>query len=174
VRLLMFWSSYAPLFLLLAIRFSEAFLRVATAALFVGGVVALTRVLGGRSGRLAPDPYELCEIRDEGAAVAGYLVSYILPIAAVAVPSGTDVAAYALFLAMLAVVHARTPLVQVNPLLYLAGYRVFAVRMTSGFKGYLVCDRDPVVGDRVQAVTLTGTILKATVWLDYGGTGGDG
>jgi hypothetical protein len=163
IRLLMFWSSYAPLFLLLAIRFSDATLRIVMALLCAGGVVAMFRVVRVRSRRLVADPYELSAVGDEGAAVAAYLASFILPIATVPAPSGTDIAAYAIFLAMLAVIYIRTPLLQVNPLLYLWGYRVFAIGTTSGFKGYLISSRSVVVGERLNAVTLTSAVLKETV-----------
>jgi hypothetical protein len=169
VRLVLFWSSYAPLFLLLAVRFSDLILRAVMAVLFVGGALALIWVVRGRSRELEADPYELAEVRDEGAAVAAYLASYILPIATVADPSATDLVAYAIFLVMLAVVSVRTDLAQVNPLLYLAGYRVFAIRTVSGMKGYLICNREPVAGDRLKAVSLTDDVLKLTGWLDEGG-----
>lgn len=168
-RLLMFWSSYAPLFLLLAIRFDDDVLRGICSGLFVGGISALLSVVWKRGNRLAADPYEVATVGDEGAAVAAYLASYILPFATVSTPSGSDIAAYVVFLAMLAVVYVRTPLSQVNPLLYMVGYRVFALRTTSGFDGYIISRREPIIGDRLHAVSLTGTVLKVRAWPEQGG-----
>lgn len=72
------------------------------------------------------NPRRLVRVRGEGSQVAGYLASYILPLLVVADPSWRDLAAYGGFLAVFCVVSVRAHLLEVNPLLYLYGYRLFS------------------------------------------------
>ncbi len=69
--------------------------------------------------------------REQGAAVAGYLTSYLLPLLAIK-PGGWRVtAAYAIYLAVLYVVYVNSDrLVLINPTLYLCGYRIYDVETT--------------------------------------------
>jgi hypothetical protein len=164
VQLVLFWSSYSPLFLLFAIRFTSNGLRGVMAALCLGGVMSLVTVVRGRVRRLKSHPYELASVSGEGAAVSVYLIPYLLPFVAVPEPTTKDLVAYAIFLAVLAVIQVRTTVAQVNPLLYFCGLQVLAVQTTSGMRAHLICERVPSVGDRVHAVSLSETVLKATGW----------
>jgi hypothetical protein len=159
-RLLLFVSSYVPLFAISAVRFPGPGLRATMIVVAAAGVIGLWVVLAGRTRNLAPDPYVLSAVSDEGAGVAAYLSGYVLPLVVVADPTGADLVGYGIFLVLLAVLYTRTALAQVNPLLYVVGYRVFGVRTTSGLHGFLLSRAEPSVGDTVRAVNLTGNFLK--------------
>jgi hypothetical protein len=125
VKTSLFLSSFAPLFGLLALRFEPVHLWLPLALLAALGIFLLARLLRQRS-QLSPDSRTFMNLRDEGAQVAGYLASYILPLLAISKPSWRDLLAYGLFIGLYAVVYINSDLMQVNPLLYVAGYRLYA------------------------------------------------
>ena len=97
-RPLLFLSSYAPLFALLAIRFEQRWLWISCTVLAVLGVVSLWLLLR-LDARSSPGPHTLVSSRDAGVEAAGYLATYLLPFLTVATPTIRDVIAYAGFLA---------------------------------------------------------------------------
>lgn len=141
VQASLFLSSFSPLFLLLAFRFQQLHLWLPFAVLAAIGLLLLGRLLRQRQG-VRPNPRSFAGLRDEGSQVAGYLASYILPLLAISEPSWRDLVAYALFLGLYAVVYVNSDLMQVNPVLYLAGYRLYAAEATNtGETCYLLVRR---------------------------------
>lgn len=125
---LMFLSSYAPLMLILAIRFDECLLRVACVLLAVLGVAGLRVFMG-----LQHDPPEqrgrhtLVEVRHAGEGASSYLAGYLLPFVTISNPTATDLLAYLGFFVVAYVVTTRTGIIQVNPTLFLFGYRIDSI-----------------------------------------------
>src|SRR3954469_13390720 len=104
VELGLFWSSYAPLFLLLAIRFTAPWLEVVCALLAAGGFAAglvVARVYPREPGR----SWVATTAEDRGGEVAGYVATYLTPFVLSPDPGWRDIVAYVLFLALLAVIH---------------------------------------------------------------------
>ena len=124
-RPLLFLSSYAPLFGLLAVRFEPRWLWISCPCSPLLGVVSLWLLLRLDARLARTPPAGVCPGCRRGA--AGYLATYLLPFLTVATPTVRDVLAYAGFLLVTAVVNIRSAVAQVNPLLYLFGYRVLSV-----------------------------------------------
>lgn len=138
IRARLFLSSFTPLFALLALRFRPWQLWVPCAVLALSGAVLLAGLLRSRR-RVVANPRSFVNVRDEGQQVAGYLAAYILPLLVVAQPTARDAAAYGGFLVVFALVFVRSDLLQVNPLLYLFGYRLLAAdEQSSGVTYYLL------------------------------------
>lgn len=127
VRLRLFLSSYAPLFAIGAIRFEGVALRVSLGAIAVAGAVSLALLVRTSARRLTPRRVTPTSVEDMGAEVSAYIATYLLPFVAVERPDALDLVAYGLVLVVLAVVFVNSDLLGVNPLLYLAGYRAYAV-----------------------------------------------
>lgn len=127
VRLRLFASSFAPLFAVAAIRFESRNLRVACALLALVGIATLLLLLRSSTTKVAPRKATPTAVRDLGSDVAAYMASYILPFVAVQEPRALDLVGYGLVLVVLAVVFVNSDLIGVNPVLYLLGYRVYAV-----------------------------------------------
>ena len=142
VELSLFMSSYAPLFVILAIRFRSATLSVACAALAVIGLVAGLAVLA-RFRTIASSRWTVRTVEDRGGEVAGYLATYLLPFVTVAEPDLRDVIGYGLFLVIVAVIYVRSSLIQINPTLYLLGWRLYAIEIGDDWSGYLLA-RGPI------------------------------
>lgn len=150
VKASLFLSSFSPLFLLLALRFEQQRLWLPLALLALLGLLLVRRLLRQRR-EVTPSPRTFTNLRDEGAQVAGYLASYILPLLAISNPTWRDLLAYTLFIGLYAVVYINSDLMQVNPVLYLAGFRLYAAESTNtGETCYLLVRRDqrrPTAGD---------------------------
>lgn len=157
-RPLLFMSSYAPLFALLAIRFTTPWLWISCAVLAGLGVAALWLLLK-LDDRSAPGPHELTSVRDSAPEATAYLASYLLPMLTVATPHPRDVVAYAGFLVVAAVISLRSAVAQVNPLLYLLGYRVLSVTDKNGLHAYLIAKRLVPEGERVLATRFRDDVL---------------
>lgn len=157
-RPLLFLSSYAPLFGLLAIRFEQRWLWISCTVLAVVGVLCLWLLLR-LDARSAPGPHTLTSVRDAGVEAAGYLATYLLPFLTVATPTARDVVAYAGFLLVAAVINLRSAVAQVNPLLYLLGYRVLSVTDDHGLHAYMITRHRRAAGDRVLATRFRDDVL---------------
>lgn len=155
---LMFVSAYAPLFVLLALRFDGATLRWVCAALAVLGLVAALLIFRLQRGA-APGAYAVREARPAGTEASAFLAGYLLPFLTVSQPGGWDLAAYALFIVVAGIVHVRTGIIQVNPTLFCLGWTILAVTDDQGGQYYLVTRHRYVPGDTLHAVAMGDDVL---------------
>lgn len=155
---LLFFSSYAPLFGLLAIRFQQQWLWISCvilAGLGVGSVYLLLRL----DARSSPGPHVLESARDAGPEAASYLASYLLPFLTVPTPTIRDILAYAGFLVVAASIYLRSSVVQVNPLLYLIGYRILAITDDQGLHAYMITRHSVTAGSHILATRFRDEVL---------------
>jgi hypothetical protein len=159
VRGFLFLSSYAPLFVILAIRFQGAALRGICAGLAVIGLAYLTVALWVVPRAAQQRTYPVDGVKDASGQVAGYLATYVVPFVTVASPTAADVTAYCIFAAVVLVIFMRSDLAQINPALYLLGRRVAAI--TAGQQSYyVVCRRLPRPPTRIEAVRVAGLLVR--------------
>lgn len=155
---LLFLSAYAPLFALLAIRFDQWWLIIgcsSLAAIGIGALVLLLRL----DARSESGVHTLAAVRDAGAEAGAYLGAYLLPFLTVSNPSPRDSIAYVLFLILTGAVYLRSSVVQINPLLYLFGYRVLEVVDSNGLRAYLVTRGRCEVDETIKATRFRDDVL---------------
>jgi hypothetical protein len=165
-RPLLFLSSYAPLFGLLAIRFTPRWLWISCLVLAVLGVASLYLLLR-LDAASSQASHTLVSVRDAGAEAATYLAAYLLPFLTVAEPSVRDILAYAGFLLVAAVINIRSAAVQVNPVLYLLRYRVLSVTWVTdesvtdkkSFHAYMITKHSRYEGDKVKVTRFSDDVL---------------
>lgn len=148
---LLFLSSFAPLFLALAFRFDAMPLRATCLGLSVIGAAWLWGVLAFWKRR-SPITAVIASCDDRGPDVGGYLAAYLLPLLVIPEPTAGDIAAYVLILSIIGVVYVRSRMIQLNPLLYVTGYRIWTVTTIEGFTGYLIAKNSPRPGDEISVV----------------------
>jgi hypothetical protein len=159
VRTLLFLSSYAPLFAILAIRFEATALRAVCASLAGVGIAYLAVVLWVTPRASQQRTYRLDTVKDASGEVAGYLATYVVPFVTVASPSTADVVGYCIFAVVALVIFVRSDLAQINPALYLLGRRV--VSITTGRRNYyVVCRRIPRPPAQIEAVRVAGLLVR--------------
>lgn len=129
---LLFLSSYAPLFGLLALRSYDRsctvfWISVSLLALSIGSFGIFLRA-ASRSPKYA---VAVVSVEHRSADVAGYAVTYLLPFLAVFEGGWRDVLALAVFIALIGVIYVNSGMLYVNPLLALLGYHLLLVRVTT-------------------------------------------
>lgn len=161
VELALFLCSYAPLFLILAIRFTDYWLEALCGGLFVlglGGGLAVVLRYRGVSGR----SWTAARVEDRGVEVAGYLASYILPFVVVSEPGWRDLVGYTIFFVVAGTIYIRSGMLQINPTLYLFGWRVFAVNLGDRWMGYALARGSLARGDSIEVRRVTERVFMAT------------
>lgn len=106
-----------------ALRFEATWLRIAFASLCALGVFVAWFLLRRNRSDLPPNR-AIRIVGDGGAEVSGYLAAYLLPFLTLAAPPLLDGLAYLIFFVVAGVVYVRSGLMQVNPTIYLLGWRV--------------------------------------------------
>jgi hypothetical protein len=155
----LFVASYAPLFLILAVRFNTLSLRLVCASVAVLGASDAWLMTRRAHAKGLPVVIRVTTVDDVGAEVGGYLASYLLPFVVVQTPTGTDLIGYFLFLLVALVVYVRSDLVRVNPTFYLLGYRVLRVGTRTGAHRYLLTRQEPETDQSVRVVDIAGIVM---------------
>lgn len=155
---LMFLSSYAPLFVMLAIRFEDSTLRLWCTLIATAGAIALPVVMSHQR-RGSPGEHIIVSVQTGGTGASSYLAGYLLPFLTVSRPTTTDLVAYGLFLLVALLVHLRTEIIQVNPTLFIFGWRIYAFTDSKGLQGHIISRARVVSGDTVRAYRMTNDVL---------------
>lgn len=152
---LLFLSSYAPLFLMLIVRFwGNWWLCFWCALLGVLGIGGAFWILALRR-RSEPKLHEVKNVRTAGPEASTYLATYILPFLTTGTPGGKDIIIFGMYFAILGVIHVRSSAIQVNPTLYLMGKRVLLVTDEHDDQFFVIADEDLHRGDDVSVVDLS-------------------
>ena len=141
-QLLLFLSSYAPLFLVFGLLDSfggGVSTGVCLAAAGLG--VASPFLVVGSSLRVQPQDLKIESVQPRDSDLVGYVATFLVPFAAVSATTGRERAALIVFVVLLAVLYARAQLFYVNPLLGLGGYRLFQVVSPHGASVVLISRR---------------------------------
>jgi hypothetical protein len=149
------------LFLIFAVRFRDQRLEIACAALALMGVVLALWILGSHEAGTAAAPIVAVHVEDVGDQATTYLVTYLLPFVAIAQPGLREVVGYALFFLVGALIFVRSDMVQVNPTLYVLGWRIVKVTSKENRMIYAISHRRELPG-KVTGVELTPGILLVT------------
>lgn len=152
-RPLLFFSSYAPLFGILAIRFEGPVLVYSCIGLAAAGIVALLAIFWVHV-RTNGAEIVIASVNNAGGEAASYLAGYLLPFVTVSQPNWRDVCAYAAFIVVAGIVHSRTSAIQVNPLLFLLGWKILQVTTDGGTTLFLITRKAHFPGDIVRTSRL--------------------
>jgi hypothetical protein len=155
-RAVLFLSSYAPLFVVLAIRgLHAAWLPLTVAgvlfAVAVGSVLVLRQWVR-IARRLTPAPVVLKRASPRDDLAVAYIVTYILPFLGIDFSKWRDVLALSLVFAVTLFVAVRTNLFYVNPMLNLMGYHIHEVEDEAGNTFALLSERSFVKLDTVASL----------------------
>ncbi len=133
VRAVLFTSSYAPLLVLFALLDSlgRGWPSIVCVVLAVVSLVGLA-VFWRSTRRLPAARLELVSGHSRDRDVLGFFASYVVPFAAAQDAGGRQRLALLVFLVVVAGLYLRGDLYWVNPVLGLAGVRVFEVETAQG------------------------------------------
>jgi hypothetical protein len=157
----LFLSSYAPLFGILAVRFTDPWLAATCFAVAALGVIMARWILFAHADEAAVAPITATSVEDVGSQATTYLATYLLPFVALEQPGPRDVIAYALFFTVAALIYVRSDMLQVNPTFYLLGRRIVKVTSKGGRMLYAISSQRVFPGE-LTGVELTPGILLVT------------
>jgi hypothetical protein len=162
LRVLLFLSSYAPLFWILAYRnrhdTAAWIVLVATGVLAALGLLAVMLSYRGAEGVAITIAH--CKPRD--AEVLSYVAGYLIPFFGLDLSKTDDRVTLIAFLVVLGVVYVNSSLLLVNPLLSLARYRAWDIEDSDGHEYLLVTREIPKPKDVVKPIKV-GEYLRVKV-----------
>jgi hypothetical protein len=155
-RIVLFLSSYAPLFLILVIRdsFASRWVSVGFGVLAAGSLLGLFVYLR-LALSLAPLPITVSSVTARDGDAMAYFVTYLLPFLDVSFEDRGNAVALGILLLVLGVVYVNTNLVHTNPILNLCGFHIFELEADDGKKLAFISRRAYIrTGATVRAVAL--------------------
>lgn len=139
VRIILFFSSYAPLFLIIAMRgwrdspyFALTLIAVSVVSILV--LFVFLRI----SGKLSPDRIKVDSVASRDGDSMSYIVTYLLPFLAVKLNDATDVGSLGIVLLVIAVLYVNSNMIYTNPVLNIAGYHIFEIHDADGKTSALI------------------------------------
>jgi hypothetical protein len=142
IRILLFLSSYFPLFAIFFVQLLNDCLPLALFFLGLGslGIVG-TIIYLAVLNTIEPEPLKVAEVRKRGAEAMGYVVGYLIPFLDVPLDGLEQWIALGVFLFVLGVLYVTSNMVYLNPMLNLAGYHLYEVKFTNGTTRFLITRR---------------------------------
>jgi len=144
-RVILFFSSYAPLFLILAIRswVDNRLLAVSLAAIAGVSVIVLWAFIR-KARTLAAGKLAIGSVISRDGDAMSYIVTYLLPFLAVDFKNVSDVVSLGIVFGVIGLLYVNSNLIHTNPLLNLARYHVFEVQDADGKTTALITRRSYV------------------------------
>jgi hypothetical protein len=157
-KILMFLSSYIPLYIILAVKFYNVhpilsvILAIASLILFY-----FTKwFLNYWSKKLEPTRDKVLQVERKDSEVIAYVFAYIFPFVNDSIFSGfQNIIAYLIFFLLLMLIYVRSNLIHINPILYAFGYYIYSI-VTENNKVHIILSRNKRVlsGDIIQVVAI--------------------
>lgn len=160
-RLILFLSSYAPLFLIIAVRGWRESRCVALGLAVVAVISVIVLFVFLHSARkLAPDKVAVSSVVSRDGDAMSYIVTYLLPFLAVKLSDIADVTSLGIVLFVIGLLYVNSNMIYTNPILNIAGYHVFEIQDGDGKTTALICKRSYVrVGSEVNAISVGDYVL---------------
>jgi len=136
-RITFFLSSYAPLWLIVAVKISfneprqiseQWWLGLVFVFIAVASVLRLFDYLSRVRGK-APELVKLVAVRPRDNEAASYLLFYLFPFLNVDFGNPLDLATFCFLFLVLGAIYVRSHLIYINPLLSLFGYHFYEVEV---------------------------------------------
>jgi hypothetical protein len=149
VKIFLFLSSYAPLFLILAIKnYTETYLVIGMGVLILISVIFSLYVIG-KSSKMNGDYHEVKEVEDKSNQFLEYIIAYIIPFLGFNTTSIPDLISLGIIFVLIGLLYIRSDLVYMNPLLNLMNYNLY--KINDGKNGLMIITKEEVtVGKKVR------------------------
>ena len=160
-RLILFLSSYAPLFLIIAMRGwrDSRHLAVALAIVAVLSVVVLFAFLH-TAQKLSAGKVSVASVISRDGDAMSYIVTYLLPFLAVKLNDPTDLISLGIVFVVIGLLYVNSNMIHTNPVLNIVGYHIFEVQDSDGKTTALVCKRAYIrTGSQIDAISIGDYVL---------------
>jgi hypothetical protein len=160
-RLILFLSSYAPLFVIVAMRGWRDTRPIAYALVGVAIISVIVLFIFLSSARkLASGKVSVASVVSRDGDIMSYIVTYLLPFLAVKLNDPMDVGSLAVVFIVIAILYVNSNMIQTNPVLNLVGYHLFEIQDADGKTASLICKRAYIrTGSEIDAVSIGDYVL---------------
>jgi len=160
-RLILFLSSYSPLFLIIAMRGWEKSRVVAIAITCIAVLSVMVLFIFLRLvGRLSPEKILVESVDSRDGDAMSYIVTYLLPFLAVNLNDVMDAGSLGIVLTVIAVLYVNSNMIYTNPVLNLAGFHIFEIHDAEGKTSALISKRAYLrTGIEIQGVSVGDYVL---------------
>ena len=160
-RLVLFLSSYAPLFLILAMKSwkDSRSLSIGLAAVASAAVVILYIFLR-TAQKLSPGKITAASVVSRDGDTMSYIVTYLLPFLAVNLKDPMDMVSLGILLLVICLLYVNSNMIHTNPMLNIAGYHIFEIEDADGKRTALISKRSYVrTGSDIDAISIGDYVL---------------
>ncbi len=141
-RLMLFLSSYAPLFLIIAMRAWHENQRISLACIAVSVLSLFVLFIFLQTAQaIGPSKITIASIKSRDGDVMSYIVTYLLPFLAVKLGDPNDVMSLGILLFVVGLLYVNSNMIYTNPALNIVGYHIFEVEDGNGKVSALLCKR---------------------------------
>ncbi|NIA72051.1 hypothetical protein HBA54_25960 [Pelagibius litoralis] len=144
---ILFLSSYAPLFAILAIKYYPVDCQVSLLAgiMTVVSILLFAGLFIGLSRTSAPQSIEVKTVGRRDSELLSYAITYFLPFLSLDLSNRYDLAAFLLLYAVIWLTYVRANAVHINPLFHVLGYRLFEIEDKPSGRLVTVITKSPFI-----------------------------
>ncbi len=164
IRVLLFLSSYFPLFFIVAVLFYTKNLIVSAvcAALCLIGPLELWRYLRYCQKKHQRKPARLRDYKRRDSEVMSYIASYVVPLATLSLDLFSQLFILITFLLVLLILYVNSNMIYINPLLNVVGFHLYEIEYEGGDRSRYYLARRRLIRDE----TIYYVHVSDEIWLE--------
>lgn len=156
-RVVLFLSSYTPLFLIMAVKYGMAHHYFGLSMLLLSVVsVGILLVYLSTAATLAIDQVVVEKISGKDTEAMSYIVTYLIPFLDIKIDKPSNFISLLLLFIVVGVLYVHSNLIYINPTLNMLSYHLFEIELQGGKTAALLSKRGFVERGSTIAVTSLG------------------
>ena len=162
MRMLLFFSSYFPLFLIMGILFASKNWILALAVVCLGllTLLELWRYLHDRRRSQQHSFTKILEYSRRDREAMSYIASYVVPFASFSLDVISQALALAVFVIVLLILYVNSNMIYINPMLNLVGYHLYEIEIEhSNHTHYYLARKRLARGETIHYVRISDEVL---------------
>ncbi len=139
-KIFLFLSSYAPLFLILAIKnYTNVDFVIAMGIVILISIAFLIYIIK-KSSEMSGEYREIKEVEDKSNQFLEYIIAYMIPFLGFSLGNITDLISLAIIFFIIAVLYVRSDLIYMNPMLNFMNYNLY--KINSGKDDFMIITKE--------------------------------
>jgi len=155
-RVVLFLSSYTPLFLIMAVKYGTNHSYFALSMVLLSVVSVLIRLLYLKTAaRMSVDRVVVEKISGKDTEAMSYIVTYLIPFLDIKIDEPSNFISLLILFMVVAVVYVHSNLIYINPTLNILKYHLFEIEIEGGKTAALLSKRSFVErGSNISVISL--------------------
>ncbi|MBM7556839.1 hypothetical protein JOC47_001690 [Halanaerobacter jeridensis] len=160
MKLILFFSSYAPLFLIFSIKnsFDSNAINLILIVVSIFSIIVLWVFIYSYT-KIESDYINIEEVNPRDGEATSYIVTYIIPFLSMDLTTFEDKSSLLILFLVLGIIYINSNMIYINPLLNLAGYHIFETKDKSG-NTLILISRSKFIsaGNRIKAIKISSNV----------------